>query len=89
MCVANEHEDERKANHPLEIDDDDENLSLTSQRVFLASGTVSYDSMFKYIQIILDPRLVKCEKFKFKGLSAHVCGAENASKKCIINHRFM
>lgn len=35
VCVANEHEDERKANHLLEIDDDDENLSLTSQRVFL------------------------------------------------------
>lgn len=34
MCVANEHEDERKANHPLEADDD-ENFSLTSRRVFL------------------------------------------------------
>lgn len=37
VCVANEREDERKANsHPLEADDDDdENLSLTSRRVFL------------------------------------------------------
>jgi len=34
VCVTNEHEDERKANHPLEADDD-ENFSLTSRRVFL------------------------------------------------------
>ena len=37
VCVVNEHEGERKANHPLETDDDDddENFSLTSRRVFL------------------------------------------------------
>lgn len=33
--LVNEHEDERRASHPLEADDDDENLSLTSRRVFL------------------------------------------------------
>lgn len=49
MCAANEREDERKADRPLEADngDDEKPLINISTRLPVASGIVSYDSIFK------------------------------------------